>query len=402
MGAEEEFQGMLSYEDALVLVLGKAWRLPSERVELDAALHRVLAQDAVSDMDMPPFDKSAVDGYACRSEDTGNALNVVGIIPAGVYPERVLCAGETLKIMTGAPMPAGADCVVMKEHVDVLPDGHIRVTEAHAGKRNYCPRGEDVRKGDTVLRAGTRLAPQHLAVLATIGITQPNVSRRVRVGIFSTGTELVAPESTPGLGQIRNSNSAQIAAQAELMGAEVRRYGVVSDSEDELLKTVLHAMKENDIVVSTGGVSVGDFDLMPEICTRAGAEIHLRKVAIQPGKPVVFATTHDKAIFALSGNPVSSFLQFTLFVEAFDAALSGTTDAKRWVSAPLTEDMSRNVARRMQWFPVAFTPEGHAAPLPFHGSAHVHGLADAHGLAAYPVGVDTLRKGETIKVLLLG
>jgi molybdopterin molybdotransferase len=390
---------MIPYEEALSIVIDHAWTLGTEKVPLEASLGRVLAQDVHADMDLPPFNKSAVDGYACRRADLGQALEVLEIVPAGRMPGVAVGPGQCSKIMTGAPVPEGADCVVMIEHMEAAGEGGVRCTRDTTGD-NFVPQGEELRSGDSVLGAGVILRPEHLAVLASMGVVYPLVSQRLRIGLFSTGDELVPPSETPVGAKIRNSNSAQLQAQLSEAGAAVTAYGIAPDDEAGLSAYMDRAMQENDLVVSTGGVSVGDYDFVPKLVERAGLEIHLRRVAIQPGKPVVFGTGSGKAYFGLSGNPFSSYVQCLLFVIPFLQHLTGRKPAHLDIRLPLGETVRRKHTDRMAWIPVALR-DGRVFPVAYHGSAHIHALVKADGLIAFPVGVGELSISQAVSVRLI-
>lgn len=392
---------MISYEDALACVQRIAKPLPTEAEPFAQALNRVLAADVFSDVDMPPFDKSAMDGYACRAADAFSPLRVLEHIPAGQVPTLPILPGTCSKVMTGAPVPAGADCVLMVEQVEEQTDGTVRFTGTEP-KSNICPTGEDVRRGDQVLTAGTRLRAQHLPVLAAVGAVHPPVYCRPRVGVMATGDELVSPATQPGAGQIRNSNSVQLAALATEAGAQATDLGIVADNEATMRASWARALESNDVVISTGGVSMGDYDLVPDILQHHGFEVHFDRVAIQPGKPVLFGTRGDRACFGLSGNPVSSFLQFLLFVEPYLDGLQGTASRRRVAPFQLGETFTRRNPGRMGWVPVRLDETHCVRRITFHGSAHINAFTAADGLLAFPVGVDTLAAGEVIGVRLLG
>jgi molybdopterin molybdotransferase len=264
---------MISFEKAFEIVMSRVRVLEPEQVELCAALNRILAEDVQSDLDMPAFDKSAMDGYACRSEDLPGPLRVLETIQAGSVPAMEVGRGECSKIMTGAMMPKGADCVILIEHTQPAGERAIRFT-AKATDPNIRHKGEDVRAGDVVLRRGTRLRPQHIAVLAASGRVRPSVSKRPRVGVIATGDELVEPHESPGPSQIRTSNSCQICAHVESADAAATYYGIMPDSEPAIDTALKRAMAENDVVVLSGGVSMGDFDLVPAVMKKN----HIEKI----------------------------------------------------------------------------------------------------------------------------
>jgi molybdopterin molybdotransferase len=391
---------MISFDEAAVHVGQAAWLLPPERVALAVSLNRVLAEAIHADIDMPPFNKSSMDGYACRAADAFTLLRVLEHVPAGSVPRYPIAAGTCSKVMTGAPVPEGADCVLIVEEVEELGDDIVRFTGSQP-RGNIVPQGDDLRAGDRVLESGTLLRPQHLPVLASVGCTVPLVRQQPDVAVIATGDELVPPAGKPGPGQIRNSNSAQLTALALEAGAHANNLGIVRDNEADLRRAWEAALADHDVVLSTGGVSMGDYDLVPDILKYHGFKIHFDRVAIQPGKPVLFATRGDKACFGLSGNPVSSFLQFILFVEPFLRALQGAPSAMRQVPLLLGERITRRNVGRMGWVPVRLDAEGRVRAIEFHGSAHINAFTAADGLIAFPVNVGAMEEGDVVPVHLL-
>ena len=349
---------------------------------------------------MPPFNKSSMDGYACRRQDIHGPLTVIETIPAGTASRCTLGLGQCAKIMTGAPVPTGADCVIMVEHTETLDEGTIRFTKDDT-KNNICPLGEDMRQGDRVLEKGTRLLPQHIAVLATVGQARPSVSRLPKVGIFATGSELVSPENTPSPAQIRNSNAYQAAAQIAAVGICPTQYGIVEDESDALKTSIARALNDNDVVISSGGVSMGDYDLIPDTLADLGMTLRFQRVAMQPGKPIAFGLREKKAYFGLSGNPFSSFLQLELFVKPFLSKCQGTTYDPPKIQLPLARTIQRKNTARTAWIPVAIAEDGTVALVEYHGSAHINALTHADGLIRYPKGVDSIEQGKPVSVLLL-
>jgi len=391
---------MISYAEARRAVEDAAWRLAPETVDLADALGRVLAAPVQSDVDMPPFNKSSMDGYACRAADAFQRLQVLEHIPAGHVPTLPITPGTCSKVMTGAPIPEGADAVLIVEEVQEEYDGTVRFTGKEV-RSNICPAGEDVRRGDTVIEAGTVLRAQHLPVLASAGCVRPTVCTLPRVAVMATGDELVPPDQEPGPGKIRNSNSIQLAALGQCAGATTRDLGIVSDDAITMRDAWNAALRNHDVVLSTGGVSMGDYDLVPQILAQAGFTIHFDRVAIQPGKPVLFGTRGNQACFGLSGNPVSSFLQFNLFVKPFLQCLQGAAPVQRALPLALGQTFTRRNASRMGWVPIRIDAKGCVLPVEFHGSAHINAFTGADGLLAFPQDVDTLKAGDYHPVMLL-
>jgi len=391
---------MLPFEKALKTVLGSARLLGAERVNLAQAVNRILAEDVKSDMDMPPFDKSTRDGFACRRADLANELTVVESIPAGYVPKKTVGPNQCSKIMTGGVVPSGADCVIMKEYVETSAESTVRfVGEGTAD--NIRQKGEDIKTGDIVLRSGTRLGPQHIAVLASVGKAQPMVAKRPRVAVIATGNELVEPASKPGPSQIRNSNSFQLAAHIVSMGSVATNYGVARDTTGHIDSMFKKAAEENDVVIISGGVSVGDFDLVPGILKQNGIDLLFEKIAVKPGKPTVFGTSEKVYCFGLPGNPVSTFVLFEILVKPFLYKLMGHDYRYPDVQMPLGESLKRKETIRQRWLPVAITEKGTVTGVEYHGSAHINSLSGADGLVSMGVGIAEIEKGTIVPVRLV-
>ena len=389
---------MIPYEEALKIVLSHAHLLDCESAPLMEAVGRVLACDVASDVSMPPFDKSAMDGYACRREDLPGPLRVVEVIPAGVQPQKTVGTGECAKIMTGAMVPAGADCVIMVEHTEAAGEGLVRFTREGTAV-NICYQDEDVKSGDIVLRQGTRLAPQHIAILAAAGCVAPAVVRRPRVAVIATGDELVEPDVIPGPSQIRNSNSWQIRAQMEQAGAAVTYYGIVGDTLSALDNAMKKAMAENDVILFSGGVSMGDFDLVPAVMRANGFDIPFDSVAIKPGKPSTFGVGKNGTYcFGLPGNPISTFVVSEILVKPFLFALMGHAHQGYKACLPLAEAYTRKRGDRQTWVPVEITPENTVRPTTYHGSAHISALGHACGFIVIPRGVTEIPRDTPVQV----
>lgn len=388
---------MISFEQAYEIVMSRARVLGAEPVDLRDGLNRILAQEVCADSDIPPFDKSAMDGYACKRADLPGPLRVIEVVQAGAAPRKTVGPGECAKIMTGAPIPSGADWVVMIEDTETDTEGAVRVTRP-SKQHHVRYKGEDARAGAEVLRPGTKLGPQHLATLATVGCVRPLVAVRPRVGIIATGDELVEPNQLPGPGQIRTSNSPQIRAHAESTGAVITYYGIARDREEVIEAVLRRAESENDVVLLSGGVSKGDFDFVPAIMTKLGFEILFDAIAMKPGKPTTFAVSPRAYCFGLPGNPVSTFVQCGILVKPFLYALMGHRYRAPQSWLPLAEDLRDHSAGRETWVPVRVTDEDTVRRCEYHGSAHITGLCEADGFVVIPPGTDGIEKGSLVCV----
>ncbi len=395
---------LILFEEALGFVLSQPVEVRSEKVPLAKACGRTLAADVHSDIDMPPFDKSAVDGYAIHPADAGahdgtSLLRVTELIPAGALPQFKLTPGHCAKIMTGAMIPPGTGRVIMVEDTEPLPGEQVRIVR-FPGNTNICYRGEDIRKGDCVLKSGTRITPAGVAVLATAGAVEPRVAVLPSVGILSTGDELTEPNHIPGTGSIRNSNAPQLEAQVRSVPAHARYYGIVPDDKEMLKKTIEAALSENDVVLLTGGVSMGDFDFVPSILQDSGIQILFRKVAVQPGKPTVFGRRDGRYIFGLPGNPVSSFVIFEMMVRPFLDLMSGCTRPLPVWRLPMGTGYRRRNTGRKGFVPVAIR-NGEVFPVEYHGSAHINAYAGADGILGMEIGTAEFNQGDLVHVRLL-
>ncbi len=393
----ENLQFMLDYKDALDLILSVAAPLPAENVELQYSLNRVLAEDIFYDTDMPPFNKSAMDGFACRRADLQNELEVIETVFAGKLPEKKLQENQCYKIMTGAVVPEDADCVFKKEDAEFIEPNKVICNNPATGN-NICYRGEDIKNGEKILKASTRITTRHLPLLAGAGVVTPLLFCRPEVTVFATGTELVEPDVKPLSFQLRNSNSSQLLAQLSEVNIRAQYAGIVKDDELTLTDKISGALNNSHLVILTGGVSVGEFDLIPDVLSKMGFKIMISSTAIQPGKPMVFAQKDDKYCFGLSGNPVSSFVQAELYVKPFLMAMMGYSAQPVQQKYPLGKELRRRNAGRLQFIPGKLTPEMEVVPVEFHGSAHINALAEASHLLEFPRGAAVINKGELINV----
>lgn len=390
---------MIKFEEAINIIQNALQVLHDfERINLTDSLGRILAEDIYSDIDMPPFDKSAMDGFACRRTDIQNTLEIIEVLPAGQVPLKKIGCNECAKIMTGAMIPEGADCVLMVEHTEIVEDNKIRFAKKDTSN-NICYSGEDIKKNDQVLSKGICIKPQHIAVMASVGCTQPLVYKKLKIGIISTGDELVEPEFYPAQSQIRNSNGYQLIAQVERAGGIPNYIGIAEDSEEVTFKTIFKALAENDIVLITGGVSMGDFDFVPDIMLKAGVDIKFKSMAVQPGKPTIFGTFNQhKYIFGLPGNPVSSYTQFELLVRPLMLKLMGINELPQPLKLTMGVTYKRKKSLRKSFLPVTIRENGKVYPVEYHGSAHIHSYVYANGITSIDIGKETLEKGELVDV----
>ena len=399
---------MIPVEQALEIVLAHTPTLPTEEVPLPEALGRVLAEDVASDMDMPPFARSAMDGYAVRAADAAQApvtLTVVGQIRAGQYSDQALEPGQAVQVMTGAPVPPGATAVQPVEKSRALDGGRrVELLSAVEPGAHIAPQGSEVRTGEVVLCRGVVIDPATIAVLASVGKGRVLVGRRPTVSVLATGDELVDVWEAPARGYIRNSNGYAVEAQAQRAGAEVRSLGMVPDVAERIADAVRDGLR-SDVVVISGGVSEGAFDLVEDVLARFQVTKLFDRVAIKPGAPLVFGRRGDTLVFGLPGNPVSAQVTFDVFVRAALLRLQGA----RAVSRPTLEvellDGLRNKSGRRAYLPARVRSEAGrlvARPVRSMGSADVVAHARANALVVLEASRVHAAAGERAPALLLG
>jgi molybdopterin molybdotransferase len=377
-------------------------------VALSDALGCVLAADVVSPESVPPFDNTAVDGYAVRAADTEGApveLEAIGVLAAGFAAERAVESGQALRIMTGAPLPDGADAVVMVEDTEATGD-RVRVARTVAAGDAVRRAGDDVRAGEVVLAAGTVLRPAHLGVLSSIGVLDVAVVPKATVGVLSTGDELVEGGAPLRPGQIRESNRPMLLALVAEAGAEAVDLGLVRDDEAELAAVIERAAAECDALVTSGGVSMGDYDVVKDALGRLGT-VEFVQVAMQPGKPQGFGLIGSDRIpmIMLPGNPVSAFVSFEAFARPVIRKLMGVTPYTRPpVKARATHAMSSTSARRqLARGIITHDDDGNrlVSLAGGHGSHLVGDLSRANALVMLPEETDLVATGEQVEVWLL-
>ena len=391
---------MLSFDQAKEVIMNSAFCMGTEKVDLLSSLNRVLAEDVFSDMDMPPFNKSAMDGYACKMADLELPLEIVEIIPAGKFPNKTISKGKCAKIMTGAPVPEGADCVIMFEDTEILTDHTVRFKGGKT-KTNIITKATDICKDQLIIKKGTLIKSAHIAVLAGCGKISIDVFRQPKVGIISTGDELVEPFEIPSISGIRNTNAWQLIAQATEMNVLPKYYGIARDDEESLAYMISLSLAENDISILSGGVSKGEYDYVPAVLEKAGVIIHFDSISVQPGKPSTFGSKGKQLVFGLPGNPVSTFFQFELLVKPLLLAMMGYTEEFLFTKLEIGEDYHRKKSERLSFIPIRLKADGKVYPIEYHGSAHINALMEANGIMAVQPGESFISKGSKADVRLL-
>lgn len=401
---------MIPVAEAIQIVRDQTPQLNSELVWLQEARDRILAEDIIADTDLPPFDRSQMDGYALRASDLDSVparLTIVGESAAGHGWHQEMHAGQAVRIMTGAPVPAGADSVQQVELTrEFNGGGEVEILEPVATGRSIVKRGAEIKAGQTVLNAGERINAAAMAVLASFGYAQVKAGRRPRVAVLATGTELVAVDQQPGKDQIRDSNNFSIAAYAELAGAVVNRLPLAGDDTALLERQILEAAERNDIVVTSGGVSVGIYDFTKPALKELGAELFFERVALRPGKPTVFARLPNGTLFfGLPGNPVSVSVTFNLFARTALLSMQGAKDTTLTAEWAMLARGVKGATGRESYLPATLGTDEtgvlHAEPLKWGGSSDFVGFVRGTALIILPPGADKSEAGTKVRVLRL-
>jgi molybdopterin molybdotransferase len=390
----------------------------TEVVDIAAATGRILATSIASRLDFPHWHNSAMDGYAVKFADVRSSnsrhpitLEVVEEIPAGYQPQREIQSGEAARIFTGAIVPAGADTIVMQEHTQRVQKNFVKIQVAPTAKAFIRSRGEYARIGDLLLAAGTVLNPPEIAILAATGCSAVSVYRRPRIAILSTGDELVTPDQTLQPGQIVDSNQYAIAAFVQQAGGMPISMGIIPDDRAKLTAAMSEAIGCADLVISTGGVSVGDYDYVEEILAELGGDIQIRSVAIKPGKPLTVAkfVDGDRPViyFGLPGNPVSALVSCWRFVQPAINKLSGlpaSTWTPTWLKAIATQDLKADDRRETYlWGKLVLIQAEYQFTLSggSHSSGNLINLAGTNALGVVPIGIESINAGDRVRVLAI-
>lgn len=404
---------MLTVAEALAIVVEAVQPLAPRVVPAAEALGCVAAEETASDVDSPPHDKSIVDGYAVRFDDLQNGraeLRVIEEVTAGRVPTKTVEPGTAVRIMTGAPLPPGADAVVMVEKTSQPAADRVALDDPKASRnQNIVRRGTSMRRGDVVLRPGTLLNPIHLGLLAEVGRAEIKITPRPQVAVLATGDELVEPQQTPAAGQIRNSNEAMLAALVTRAGGVPQPLGIARDDRLSLRLKISQGLTADALILS-GGVSAGVLDLVPSVLTELGVREVFHKVSVKPGKPLWFGLFTDvdgpgsenrvRPVFGLPGNPVSSLVCFELFVRPALNVLRGRPSMAEQVTRPLRlGEAFQHRGDRPTYWPGRLERRGDdevAVPLKWQGSGDLRALADADGLICFASGDRRYEPGESV------
>jgi molybdopterin molybdotransferase len=401
---------MLTAVEARETILSALKPRPPRPIPLPEALDTVLAQDIVAPVDLPLWDNSAVDGYAVRCADLAGAgennpihLRVIAELPAGAVRSARLEPQACIRVFTGASIPEGADAVVMQEDTRPHHEGYIAVVESVEDGEGIRRKGEDVAQGDVVLRAGGRMGPAQLGMAAAVGLAQVTVHPRPRVGVLVTGAEIVEPGQRLREGQIYDSNSYTLGALVKRAGCEAVDLGIADDTREDLREKIDYGLSECDVLITVGGVSVGEYDLVKDVLAELGCEQKFWKVAMRPGKPFVFGIRGDRCAFGLPGNPVSAAVTFLVLVRPALLKLRGLQelDLPR-IDAEAAEDFV-NRGDRLHFMRGRLERLGDrwlVTPLPRQASHIISSLTNADCLVAVPEG-GTVKRGTVVTAWLI-
>ena len=397
---------MISVAKALKLVTQNVMPLPVERIALSASVGRILAKPIVADSDLPPFDRSQMDGFAVRSKDTTNApveLKIVGESAAGHGWHHELKRGEAVRIMTGAPVPIGSDSVMRVELTNETNDV-VTIHEAVKKGTSIVKRGAEIKSGKVVFKGGERITENMIASLASFGYAKIEVARSPRVAILATGSEIVDIAKKPKRDQIRNSNSVMLDVLCRKFGSTTMVMPIAKDDISDLKLQISTATKSSDIVIITGGVSVGKYDLTKAALNELGAEIYFEKVALKPGKPTVFGRLGKTLVFGLPGNPVSSAVAFHLLVQVAILKLQSASSSKSLTGIAILEVRAKAAHDRDTYIPASVSSDDSgrliASTLRSQGSSDFIGFARADALVFIPMG-ERREAGDIVEILYI-
>ncbi|MHC6178994.1 molybdopterin molybdotransferase MoeA [Clostridium sp. JNZ X4-2] len=392
---------MIEIGRALDIVLNNTKVLESEKVSLIECLNRVLAENISSKDDLPPFDKSSMDGYALKSSDTKDGLSrfkIIGSIKAGDFLDEEIKSGEAVKIMTGAAVPKGADAVIQIEKVKA-EGNELQVLEKVYCGNNVLKKGEEIKNGDMVFESGKFLRPSEIGMLASLGYDKVYCHKVPKIILITTGDELVDIDEKITRGKVRNCNEYALTALVKNLNGQVKSYGIIKDSRDEIFNAIKNAFEEGDIVISSGGVSVGDYDFIEEVLKKIGADIKFTSVQIKPGKPVTFATFKNKLFFGLPGNPLSVVNTFEVFAAPAIKKMMGRKDIITKEFPVILKDDFKSKGDRENYIYVDIKERGgnyYAYSVGSQSSNALFTLTQSNGIVIVKKGTKTVKAGETL------
>ena len=396
---------MISVQEALKITLENSSKIGEERTPVTEAAGFILAENIVSNIDLPPFNKASMDGYALKAKDSVNApvvLEVIGMIPAGVVSDLTVNEGQVVKIMTGAPVPEGADCVQMIEKTEAAGKNRVRILESVTKGKNIAEKREVIKKNQKVFEKGTYLSPAVIAVLSAFGKAAIKIYRRPEVSIIVTGDEIVDIEQNPNAGQIRNSNGYALFHQVRQAGGMPKLLGIAKDNIEDLRPIIARGIK-SDVLLISGGVSMGDFDFVEDAMAEFNIKIYYDQVNVKPGKPTVFGKINNTLVFGLPGNPVSASTIFELIVRPAIRKILGFANLNHITTqAILKEDFSSKTKRENYQPAYSYLADNifYTTPLKSKGSADILAFSKSNSYIKTSESQTEFKTGEKVTILL--
>lgn len=372
--------------------------LPIETIKTKDALNRIIAKDQYSKLDLPPFNKSAMDGYAILANDLHDTYQLLETVAAGEITSQKLKPGTAIKVMTGAPVPENTAQVIPVEQTELIDD-RVKIN-LRENIKHFCLKGEDIKTGQLILTAAQKLGPIEIANLIASGITEVEVYQQPRITIISTGGEITEDFNELKPGSIMNSNGPMLHALSLKHNLLIVGEYAVLDQLDTTIAALKQALDQSDVVIFTGGVSMGDYDYVTEAIKQIGATIHFNRLALKPGKPTTFATLNNKFIFGLPGNPVAVYVTFHLFVLQLIKLITGQKNQYgNWSKFPLAKTFTRKKADRTEFVPCKLTSDYTIKPIEFHGSGHLLALLNCDGFFICPQGQTEILQNTNVQYL---
>ena len=391
---------MIELHEAFQILKNNSNLLGTEKIPLSLTANRVLAEDIIAEGNYPPYNRSCILGYACKKEDLPGTLKPTAIIQAGDPETRSVGKGECMKVMSGAMIPEGADCIVTVGSVEEDTRGNIIIGDDIIFE-NISKEGNNKKDGELILKEGSLIKEKHIGMLASAGIHTVNVVRQPLVTVFSTGSELVEPEDIAGKGQIRNANGPQLLSQLQSMGIS-GLYGGITDDDTSFMEIELARSIENfDGLIITGGSSGGNTDLVPSVLKKMGFDILFYNLNINPGKPVLFAVKDNKFCFGIPGNPVSTYILFELLIKKYLYQLMGYDYTPLQLKLPVGEDIENKESEKEAFIPVSINEKGEIIKIYFKSPDNVFAMGEISGILHIPIGISLIKKGDYGSVSML-
>ncbi len=390
---------MIPLDEALTILeqVVRKIRLPNELIPVNQALSRIVTENVVSRLDLPPFDKAAMDGYAVIADNERDKYQLIDTVPAGKVSAFKLSSGKTIKVMTGAPLPENTAKVIRLEYASE----NNGIVNIHTPEKcsNICSQGEDICRGDLIIKAKTFIGPLEIANLIACGITKIKVVHRPRVFIISTGDELTDDFKQYKTGKIMNTNGPMLTSLCQMHHLNIVNNLSIPDDKETTISTIKTALHTADIVILSGGVSVGEYDFVESAFKELELKLHFNKIAVKPGKPMTFASSGNEILFGLPGNPVSVYLMFYLFVLQAAKLITGINTKIEYSKYILGQNFKRDSAKRAEYRPCKIDIDNTIKLVNYNGSAHLLALSQSDGFFIIPQGIIELVAGSKVDFL---